>query len=272
MSERMLPRSFRGPCRKARASAFLGGRGMTVSFVYLDEFGHIGPFMSRTALKYNESPVFGLAGIILPEDAVRPFATKFLQLKEHVFRSEIARTRLLASQWEKKGIEIFTPKQVARYPHFRSTGFRLLNYIRNCGGKVFYYGREKILGTVDVNPVGLYTTVLGHTIRQLENYSAVAHTNYIVVVDEHSARKQLLVTASKTMYGTNPARHMLSPPFEVESYINQNIQAADWIAAIVGRLMAHDTFPAQYADHQNFKSYFWQRLHQVATHSTILPR
>ena len=83
---------------------------MSICFVYLDEFGHIGPFMSRTSLRYNESPVFGLAGIILPEDAIRPFATKFLQLKEHVFRIEIAKSKQLGSQWEKHGSDIFTPK------------------------------------------------------------------------------------------------------------------------------------------------------------------
>lgn len=245
---------------------------MRTSFVYLDEFGHIGPFMSRSAIRYNESPVFGLAGIILPEGAIRPFATKFLQLKEHIFRAEIERAGVLASHWEKKGVEIFTPKQVAKYPHFRSTGFRLINYVRNCGGKIFYYGREKLRGTTNVKPTGLYTTVLSHTIRQLESYSGFAKTNYVMVVDEHSARKQLLITASKTMFGQDPARHLISPPFEVESYINQNIQAADWIAAIVGRLWAYEILPSDYADHLKLRNYFWDRVHQVATHSTVLPR
>jgi hypothetical protein len=65
---------------------------------------------------------------------------------------------------------------------------------------------------------------------------------------------------------------LLSPPFEVESYVNQNIQAADWIAAIVGRLWAREMLPAQYADHDAFKAYFWNRLHAVVTYSTVLPR
>jgi hypothetical protein len=93
-----------------------------------------------------------------------------------------------------------------------------------------------------------------------------------MVVDEHSARKQLLITASKTMFGEVPATHLLSPPFEVESYINQNIQAADWVAAIIGRLWAYELRPLEYADHLDFRKYFWQRLHQVSTHSTVLPR
>jgi len=245
---------------------------MNINFIYLDEFGHIGPFMSRQSPKYNESPVFGLAGIILPGDAIRPFATKFLQLKEHVFKEEIKKSRKLAAHWEIHGSAIFTPKGVSRYPHFRRTGFRILNYVKNCGGRVFYYGREKISGTTNVKPIGLYTTVLAHTIRQLERFSESVNANYIMVVDEHSARKQLLITATKTMYGRTPARHMLSPPFEVESYINQNIQAADWVAAIVGRLWNYKLLPDQFADHQNFTKYFWQRVHQVVTHSSVLPR
>lgn len=245
---------------------------MSTNFVYLDEFGHIGPYMTRKSLRYNESPVFGLAGIILPETAIRPFATKFLQLKEHVFKRDIASAKTIGALWEKKGAEIFTAKKIAKYKHFRATGFRLINEVRNCGGKIFYYGREKISGTTDVNSIGLYTTVLSHTIRQLESFSTAHRTNYVMVVDEHSARKQLLVTASKTMFGQPPAKNLLSPPFEVESYINQNIQAADWMAAIIGRLWAHELQPAEYADHVNFRKYFWARVHQVSTHSTVLPR
>ena len=138
---------------------------MGIRFVYLDEFGHIGPFVSRTSPKYNESPVFGLAGIILPDDAIRPFATKFLKLKEYLFAEEIHKSRRISALWEKKGIEIFTAKNLAKYPHFRGTGFRLINYIRDCGGKIFYYGREKIHQSTDVNSIGLYTTVLSHAIR-----------------------------------------------------------------------------------------------------------
>ena len=30
-------------------------------FAYLDEFGHVGPYVTRTDPKFRESPVFGLA-------------------------------------------------------------------------------------------------------------------------------------------------------------------------------------------------------------------
>ena len=42
---------------------------------YLDEFGHVGPYIDRTHPRHNDSPVFGLAGFVLPLDEVRGFAT-----------------------------------------------------------------------------------------------------------------------------------------------------------------------------------------------------
>ena len=75
---------------------------------------------------------------------------------------------------------------------------------------MFYYGREKISGTTNVNSVGLYKTVLGHAIRQLDAFCIASDSNFVLVVDEHSARKQLLITSLQTMYDQgNPARRML---------------------------------------------------------------
>ena len=37
----------------------------------LDEFGHIGPYVSKEDPKYHDSPVFGFAGFVLPaEEAI----------------------------------------------------------------------------------------------------------------------------------------------------------------------------------------------------------
>lgn len=40
-------------------SCFLG---LLMLIAYLNEFGHIGPYISRTHTKHNDSPVCGLAG------------------------------------------------------------------------------------------------------------------------------------------------------------------------------------------------------------------
>lgn len=150
--------------------------------------------------------------------------------------------------------------------------FRMLNEIRKRDGKVFYYGREKFREHENLNANGLYKTILSHAIRQIDAYCEGIDENFVIVMDENSVRKKLLETAAKTMFGTEPARRMASPPFQVESYLNQNIQAADWIATITGRLWNYRLDEIGFESYATYNSYFWQRIHANATHSTVMKR
>lgn len=241
-------------------------------FVYLDEFGHIGPYFGRSSRKHNESPVFGLAGIILPEHAVRPFASYFLEQKKVSFAADLENTGKMAAKWEKKGTSFIRPKPMRDYIEIRKLIHRVMKKVGSIGGNIFYYGREKIKDSTNVNPIGLYTTCLSHSLRQLDNYCTQIGENFVVVVDQHSARKELLVCASKTMYGVRPCRQLASPPFEVESYLNQNIQAADWIATLVGRIASYDVSPEDYSDYEHINALFRERLDQLAVRSEIEKR
>lgn len=243
-------------------------------FAYLDEFGHIGPFSGRKAAKFNESPVFGLAGILLPEAAVRRFATFFLQRKEELLADEIKKSRKMSAMWEKKGASLFRVGTIGKYPEIKRVAFRIINEIDKCDGKIFYYGREKFKGRTSVNAIGFYTTVLAHTIRDIDKYCSLNEVdqNFVIIVDEHSARKELLECAVKTMFGAEPARRLSSPPFEVESYLNQNIQAADWLATLIGRMWAYRLEPKEFEDHKIFDAYFGDRINRVATHSSVMRR
>lgn len=241
-------------------------------FAYIDEFGHAGPYFGKDHPRFNTSPVFGLAGILLPEAKVRPFATKFLKRKSELLSIEIERSGKNGYEWEKKGTNLFTAKSITRYPNVRESMSRLINEIRNSQGRIFYYGREKIRNTEVVNANGLYTTVFSHAIRQIDAYCESIGENFVLIVDEHSSRRELLETAAKTMFGSVPARKLLSPPFEVESYLNQNMQAADWIATIIGRLWSYRLDPVDFVAYADYEKYYWQRLHGVVTHSTVMQR
>ncbi|OYW52780.1 MAG: hypothetical protein B7Z31_12415 [Rhodobacterales bacterium 12-65-15] len=151
--------------------------------------------------------------------------------------------------------------------------FRLLNEIRKRDAKLFFYGREKIVGVPqNLNPEGLYKTVFADTIRRLNSYCDTLGENFVIVLDEHQAHKELLITAAKTMFGRTPARRMMCPPFEVESHLNQNIQAADWIATIIGRFSNHTVDPVGFAGLSDYKVYFEDRVNYLATHSTLWRR
>lgn len=242
-------------------------------FAYLDEFGHIGPYVERRGRKHNESPVFGLAGIILPETAVRPFATFFLKQKECHFAADLENSGKMAAKWEKKGTSFIRPKTMKEYVEARRLLHRVMKKVDSLGGSTFFYGREKKRGLQKgLNPTGLYTTCLAHALRRLDKFCEQRNESFIAVIDQHSARKELLECAAKTMFGSNPCRRLASPPFEVESYLNQNIQAADWIATLVGRIKAYETCPDEFEDYANMHKLFSERLHGLSQYSDLEKR
>jgi hypothetical protein len=236
---------------------------------FLDEFGHIGPFVSRKDPRYNHSPIFGLAGFIIPHNRARSFATWFFQAKNQLLAAEVKTCGKHPATWEKKGTELFTTKNVARYPNIRSTIYRMMNQIYRNDGRLFFYGREKYQTATASNPSGLYTTVMGHAVRQIDKFCATQNQQFLMILDQHESRIQLLETAAKTMFGSQPARCLIEPPFQVESHLYQTIQAADWIATLVGRLWAFRVAPAQYADWDWSERLFGGRINGGVTHSTL---
>jgi hypothetical protein len=255
-----------GPAPLVRASEFM-------HFVYLDEFGHIGPYLSRQSPKHCESPVFGLAGIILPDHAVRPFASYFLQMKAKTFAADIATAKKMPAKWEKKGTSFIRPKPLREYVEARRVVKRVLAKIDHLGGHIFYYGREKKQGVLEgLNPIGFYTTCLSHALRRLDKFCLNRESTFALVVDQHSARKELLECAAKTMFGDNPCRTLVSPPFEVESYINQNMQAADWVATLIGRLTAYEVASEEWADYEYIKKLYFDQVVRMRRESFLEKR
>lgn len=237
---------------------------------FLDEFGHIGPFTARNDPRYNQSPVFGLAGYIMPHQNIRHFATFFLQLKSQMLETELKSAGSHPATWEKKGTELITTRNIKRYRHIREGLARLINEIRKCDGKIIYYGREKYMKPNDGNSSGLYTTVLGHMIRNIDGFCCQKNSQFLMILDQHSDRLRLLESATKTMFSPqNPARCLLEPPFQVESHLYQTIQAADWVATLVGRIQAHSIEQVQYADWDWAERYFGPLVRNLATHSTM---
>ena len=255
-----------GPAPQVRASEFM-------YFVYLDEFGHIGPYIARESRKHSESPVFGLAGMILPDHAVRPFASYFLQMKAKTFEADILQANKMAAKWEKKGTSFIRPKPLREYVEARRVVKRVLNKIDHLGGHIFYYGREKKRGVTDgLNSIGFYTTCLSHTLRRLDKFCTQRENSFAVVVDQHSARKELLECAAKTMFGNNPCKTLVSPPFEVESYLNQNMQAADWIATLIGRLTAYEVSPEEWPEYAYIKDLHFDQVIKMRRESFLEKR
>jgi len=258
---------FRSPCNSfARASAYLG-QEMYIAF--LDEFGHIGPFVNRNDKRYNQSPVFGLAGFLLPHANVRSFATWFFQYKNQLLDADLQASGDHPATWEKKGTELFTTRNIKQYKALKSAGSRIVNQIYKRDGRLFYYGRQKYQAPDKSNASGLYSTVLAHSVRHIDRFCEQQGEQFMMILDQHSDRIKLLETAAKTMFGSEPARNLIEPPFQVESHLYQTIQAADWLATWIGRLMAHRVLPSQYGGWNWAETHIGTKVDAYSTHSSL---
>jgi Protein of unknown function (DUF3800) len=236
---------------------------------FLDEFGHIGPFVSRKDRRFNQSPVFGLAGYFLPHQNVRSFATWFYQFKNNLLAAELKRSGQHPATWEKKGAELFTSKNVGKYRSLTSAGARIVNQIYKRDGRLFYYGRHKYQTPQQSKASGLYSTVLGHSVRNIDHFCGQQDQQFMMILDQHADRIRLLETAAKTMFGSDPARNLVEPPFQVESHLYQTIQAADWLAAWMGRLMAFRVLPDQFPEWDWAERHIGTKVDAYSTHSTL---
>lgn len=254
----------------ARAWAFVFLELALLYFAYLDEFGHIGPYIARNDPAHNDSPVFGLAGMILPYNQVRAFSTWFYQLKCRLLEWEIQEAGQHPSTWEKKGSALYTTRNVTTYPELRRATFRLLNKIRAVGGHVFYVGLQKNRPVAEFNAQGLYLTVLGEAMKRLNQYADERDAEMIIVMDEHQDREAILTRASQAMYGgPTPRRRIIEPPFQVESERYQTCQCADWLCGLVGRIGAYQSQPVEWNDMAWTQTYFQDRLDAASVRSSI---
>lgn len=197
---------------------------------YLDEFGHIGPFVNKDHDTYNESPVFGLAGYIIPVEEVRGFSTWFFQRKCELLSFEIKRSGEHPATWEKKGSSLYTITNVEKYIELRKLTNRFLNKIRNCGGRVFYVGIEKSAPDDGLKANNLHKAVFRESIKRLNEFCGEDDW-FLLALDEHDQSSNLITQATYSMFGGHePAKRLIEPPFHLESHRFQTMQAAVSIA------------------------------------------
>jgi hypothetical protein len=242
-------------------------------FAYLDEFGHIGPFISRTDAKHSTSPVFGFAGIVLPVNEVRNFSMFFYKLKCRLLEWELHnKAKTPAYQWEKKGATLYTIKNIEEYEELRRATFRLINKIKACGGFIFYSGIEKESPSEEHSPEGLYLSVLRDSIRRIDSYCTNNEATFSMLLDsidsdEPGARRKFRLEGIKVagieMFGSYrgyTSRALLEPPYQLESHLYQNLQCADWFCGLLGRYLAYSVLPEEYSDYKIVSDYFKSRL------------
>ncbi|MGN6233964.1 MAG: DUF3800 domain-containing protein [Trinickia sp.] len=240
---------------------------------YLDEFGHIGPYVSKDHPQYNDSPVFGFAGFVLPVEQVREFAIFFYKLKCNLLRWELVNDNLgnrPPYRWEKKGSALYTVININKYRELRQATFRLINQIKKVGGHVFYTGEHKAAEPRTHSSADTFKRQLVQAIRKIDRFCAEKNHTFMLLIDEQNAgdrwRERNVEACTLAMF-EDPAekcRTLIEPPIQGESHLFQTLQCADWICGLVGRLAAFSVAPDEYADWGDFEKYFGHRIKDAA--------
>ena len=173
---------------------------------------------------------------------MRGLGTWFYQRKCELLRLEIERSGQHPALWEKKSSSLYTVTNVTRYAGLPRLTGRLLNKLEALDGFVFYVGVRKTAAPSAHNPNRLCAKAFLEAIKRFDQFcdeDCGPPDNFVLMLDQHEQRSALITEAARSMYARNDRRrHLIEPPFHLESHRYQILQAADWIAGLVGRLGA----------------------------------
>ncbi len=250
---------------------------------YLDEFGHIGPFVSKTHKSYHTHPVFGLAGLVLPAESVRAFSAFFFNLKKNLLGKKIELSGTHPASFEEKASSFFKNSQFNGKSNIRREKItainRLLLKVHELGGFFIHVGIEKDRDPDNSNAKGLYKHVLKEVIKRLDEEMTIRDSRFMIVLDQqddmnqkndgNSMRHELVKQASFSMFGHDKRLNLVEPPIQAESHLYQTIQCADWICGLVGKLSYYAVKPDDCENLKVFHDLFFERLSMVQRRSGI---
>lgn len=254
---------------------------MQLYIVYLDEFGHVGPYLSHDDSQHKTHPVFGLGGFVLPAAKARSFSSFFFKLKQQLFRRyDIPAARKKAekngelfqlSTWEKKGSKQYSVTNLRNYKNYlvRSTN-RVINRISNDSGFLFYVGETKHIG-VENSPQQVYSSSLREVIKRLDDEFKTQDAQFLIFMDDHETRTQIVKNALYEMHQQQKYQ-LIEAPVQVDSKLYQTIQCADWLCAIYGKLAFYAAKPDNKPEYKLFETYFGDRIAQAQKRSSVSKR
>ena len=119
----------------------------------------------------------------------------------------------------------------------------------------------------------MYMSILQGTLGRLNKVCVKSENDdarFLTIIDENSLREPLLISVCQSMYGHgDPIYRLVEPPFQAESHQYHTLQAADWIAGVVGRMAAYNAKPDEYADNKIFLDRFEAKFAMVSKRSSI---
>lgn len=190
---------------------------------------------------------------MISSDHVRAMSQCFTEKKRRLF-AHLIPIEATAGTWERKGSDIFTPVAWDSYRR-PSEGFReLVRFLCARGGRLFFYGEEKPLGTATerwgkdsrLQKQGLLEFKWGclhQALNRLCTYAERHGENLIVIMDTENEKERVVQVQNSYAHVFNRTadpdhgemRRLIESTMHVDSKLSANVQFADWVAAAVRR-------------------------------------
>lgn len=211
---------------------------------YLDEFGHIGPFISKDHNKFKDHPVFGYAGFVIPAHNVRYLGGLFEFLKKSLLEWEISQSGKHPARWEKKGASLLTTKNIENHgSKIKPVLKRLFRKLDKLDGRLVFVGQLKPVGSpaeTGESTSDRSAHVLRQVIKELADYADSLDEDILIFLDavDSKARLEALSVSASFIYASssaNSVKRVLEAPMQLESHLYGTTQFADWICALISR-------------------------------------
>ncbi|MCQ9371339.1 DUF3800 domain-containing protein [Corynebacterium sp. 35RC1] len=218
---------------------------------YIDEIGHTGAFAGIDHPRYSDSPAFGYAGFIIPEERAREFGAKFTVEKRTLFATEIEQKNEHPGRFEKKGASLLYANSWKERPQNLRVLGSLIKQLRSFGGYLFYYAEEKPFGTPKETNCGpaefaeREANAMRETLNRIARHADYTGNSVLVMMDQinEKSRKQRLPAMYQHILGRatehEDMRRIIEPPMHIDSQLSSNIQFADWVATLAKRAIEY---------------------------------
>ena len=259
---------------------------------YIDEVGEAGAFISKDHKRFKISPVFGYAGFVVPEQHVHALSRDVAITKQKFYSLLCGdgeeEPGNYVPTWERKGSDLLSKHAMRRAGRQEVVELRslLARISSNYGGKLFYFVREKPIGSPgqvwgkdtgnsrEAMREERTLECLSEAINRLCRYAEHEDQNILLFQDMISEEQRFhQVTRSYAHIYSRIKEHqemlrILEAPACIDSELSTNIQCADWVAALIGRACDYQLIPG--SSYRWVAETFYRYLHGHFTYESTL--
>ena len=248
--------------------------------LYLDEAGTTDPH--NLPLREGQTPVFTLAGVILPLARWREYDRQYLYLKRIFFSAEIERSSKIDAVWEIKGSNILSYRN-RESTRNREFAYRVIDLIEIFGGSVV--GVNVLKGTTNPTPkTTIYTKALQIISERYAEFLKERGSSGIMILDSRMAHLKkgngldytVAISYLSFIFGNEDGRlfrQLIEAPLFADSGLTAGLQIADIVAALTYTNVYREKFSLDsnrssfgYVDYDHTREY-WPRFRNLIFHA-----